>query len=304
MNRERSCRSLCEDAVEHADMDVDVRPIAAPSLWPWRPTGRAEGHMARRWLILILLLGCLAGTGLPNASAGDPAPTPGACQDGVLPSGALSRICVPATGWNGHLLVWAHGYVPNNEPLDFYHLRFGSAYLPDLVQGLGFAFATTSYRVNGLAILQGIDDVRELVAAFPAVAGRPPQRTVMTGVSEGGLVATLLAEQSPELFSGALALCAPIGSSKQLIDYWGDFRVLFDYFFPGVLPGTPIEVPQSVIDNWDAVYVPAIQAALAAHPDAARQLIRTSGTPLSEDPNAIEATAISRLWATVFATND
>ena len=26
---------------------------------------------------------------------------PGLCHDGALPSGALSRICVPKTGWNG-----------------------------------------------------------------------------------------------------------------------------------------------------------------------------------------------------------
>jgi hypothetical protein len=34
--------------------------------------------------------------------------------------------------------------------------------------GLGYAFATTTYRQNGLAILEGVDDIRELVAAFPS----------------------------------------------------------------------------------------------------------------------------------------
>jgi hypothetical protein len=31
---------------------------------------------------------------------------------GVLPSGALSLICTPTDGWNGELIVFAHGYVP------------------------------------------------------------------------------------------------------------------------------------------------------------------------------------------------
>ena len=74
----------------------------------------------------------------------------------------------------------------------------------------------------------------------------------LAGVSEGGLVATLLAERSPELFSTALAACAPIGSFVQQINYLGDFRVLFDYFFPGVIPGSPIEIPAEVIANWAA----------------------------------------------------
>jgi len=30
-------------------------------------------------------------------------------------------------------------------------------------------------------------------------------------------------------------VCGPIGSFQQQIDYLGDARVLFDYFFPGVL---------------------------------------------------------------------
>jgi len=259
----------------------------------------------RRRLILILLLGCVAGVGLPTSSSSVPAPAPGACQDGVLPGGALSRICVPASGWNGDLVVWAHGYVPYNEPIGFYNLTFGSTYLPDLAQSLGFAFATTSYRVNGLAALQAVDDVRELMAAFPAVGGRRARRAYMIGASEGGLVTTLLLERSREQFSGALAMCGPIGSFKAQIGYFGDFRVLFDYFFPGVLPGLAIVIPQDVIDDWEAVYVPAIQSALAADPSAARQLIRTSGAAIDpEDPTTIESTTLAVLWYNVFATND
>lgn len=92
---------------------------------------------------------------------------PGPCVPGGLPSGAYSLMCVPAAGWNGQLVVFAHGYVAFNQPLNFYNLTLADGTpLPALVQGLGYAFATTSYRQNGLAILEGADDIRELVAAF------------------------------------------------------------------------------------------------------------------------------------------
>jgi pimeloyl-ACP methyl ester carboxylesterase len=230
----------------------------------------------------------------------------GPCQDGVLPGGALSRICVPSSGWNGDLVVWAHGYTAFNEPLDFQNLVLpdGSS-LTDLVQSLGFAFATTSYRQNGLAILEGVDDIRELVAAFPSVAGQSPRRTFATGASEGGIVTTLLIERSPELFTGALSACGPIGSFRGQLNYIGDFRVVFDYFFPGVIPGSSINIPDEVIDNWDAIYVPKITQALQSNPSAARQLLRVTNAPIDPaDSGTIAATTTNLLWYNVFGTND
>ena len=88
-----------------------------------------------------------------------------------------------------------------------------------------------------------------LLAEFAARVGRP-LRTHVTGVSEGGLVATLLAERSPDLFSSALAACAPIGSFRQQVNYLGDFRVLFDYYFPGVLPGSAVAMPPAAAAFW------------------------------------------------------
>ncbi|MFZ1402558.1 MAG: hypothetical protein WAW03_05705, partial [Anaerolineae bacterium] len=128
----------------------------------------------RRFSLIVTLALVLVTAGVLPAAATHPAsalsqpdfadvrvaPTlPHGCQEGVLPGGALSLICVPTTGWNGDLLIWAHGYVAFNEPLAFYNLYLGETYLPDLVQSLGYAFATTSYRTNGLAIVSGVDDV-------------------------------------------------------------------------------------------------------------------------------------------------
>jgi pimeloyl-ACP methyl ester carboxylesterase len=231
--------------------------------------------------------------------------TPGPCLPGMLPGGARSLICVPSSGWNGQLVVYAHGYVAPGLPLDFYQLTTadGTA-LPVLVQALGYAFATTSYRQNGLAILEGAEDIRELTAAF-AAAYPAPSRTHLAGVSEGGLVATLLAEQSPGLFDSALAACGPIGSFRAQLNYLGDFRVLFDYFFPGVIPGSPIDVPPGVAAHWDSVFVPLITATLAANPARAFELMRVSKAAYDPaNPATIVNTTINALWYNVFGAND
>ncbi len=203
-------------------------------------------------LLPVLLLTLVAGRRAEALAV------PGPCEDGLLPSGALSRVCVPTFGWNGQLVVFAHGYVAFNQPIGFYHLELpDGTNIPTLVQTLGFAFATTSYRQNGLAILEGVEDIRELIAAFKAAAPLDPRRTYVTGVSEGGIIAALLAERFPDMFTGALATCGPIGSFRGQVNYVGDFRVLFDYYFPGVIPGSPTSIPPEVIDTWNTVYQPA-----------------------------------------------
>jgi pimeloyl-ACP methyl ester carboxylesterase len=232
-------------------------------------------------------------------------PLPGTCDQGTLPSGALSLICIPSVGWNGQLVVFAHGYVAAHQPLDFYHLTLADGTsLPALVQGLGYAFATTSYRQNGLAILEGVDDVRELVAAFIDEYSMPT-RIHVGGVSEGGLVAALLAERSPDLFSSVLATCGPIGSFQGQLNYFGDFRVLFDYFFPGIIPGSAIDIPPDVIANWNTRFVPVIAATLAADPGRALELMRVAKAAYDPAvPATIVNTTLSALWYNVFATND
>jgi pimeloyl-ACP methyl ester carboxylesterase len=251
----------------------------------------------RRILVASLLA---AGLLVPVTASAQPA-VPGPCVPGDLKSGAKSLICVPIAGWNGELVVFAHGYVDFDQPLGFYNLTLADGTpLPPLVQSLGYAFATTSYRRNGLAILEGVDDIRELVAAFPS-----PVPTHLAGVSEGGLVATLLAERWPELFRSAVAACAPIGSFRAQIDSFGDFRVLFDYFFPGVIPGSPISIPDAVVAGWQTVYIPRVLAALAANPARALELMRVSRAAYDPaNPATIANTTINMLRYNVRGMND
>jgi pimeloyl-ACP methyl ester carboxylesterase len=255
--------------------------------------------MTRRTVGTIVLgLGLL----LPAPARAQGIPQP--CVDGSLPSGALSRLCVPLA-WNGQLVVFAHGFVPAGQPLGFYNLTLtDGTSVSDLVQSLGFAFATTSYRKNGLAILEGVDDMRELVAKFVATYSTP-LRTFVAGISEGGLVTALLAERSPETFTGALAACGPVGSFRAQVDYFGDFRVLFDYFFPGVLPGSAINIPPALMANWFTIYAPLVALALSSNPARALELMRTAKAAFDPaNPVTIVNTALDLLGYNVFATNE
>lgn len=257
-------------------------------------------------LIAVLvsgILGAAPAVAAPAAPTG--MPVPGACVDGVLPSGALSRICVPAAAWNGDLIVYGHGYVAFNEPLGFYNLDLpDGTNLPTLVQSLGYAFATTSYRRNGLAILEGVDDVRELVAKFVQDVGQPG-KTYIAGASEGGAVTALSAERSADIFDAGLSLCGPVGDFRRQINYWEDFRVLYDYFFPDTLPGDAVNIPPQLIAGWETVYQPIVLAKLAANPLATAQLIRASRAPIDpRDLTTAGQTTAGILWYNVFATED
>ncbi|MDO1449429.1 hypothetical protein Q0590_24350 [Rhodocytophaga aerolata] len=213
------------------------------------------------------------------------------CQQEVLPSGEIIQICMPAL-WNGELILYAHGYVTEFEPLRL--PVEAAAYVP-LYTSLGFAFATTSFQQNGLAIQSGIQDMLNLRSLFIKRHGQPKE-VYLTGASQGGIITTLALEKYPQLFSGGLSLCGPCGYFQGQINYYGNFRVLFDYFFPGVLPGNAINFPDELIINWQQVYVPKVIAAISQNPAAALKLLRTAQAPYDPAlPSTIGQTVIGVL---------
>ena len=227
--------------------------------------------------------------------------------DGLQASGAVYRICMPAPGaWNGDLVLYAHGYVAFNEPVAIPEdqLTLGGLSLPEVANQLGFAFAVTSYRDNGLAVRDGIDDLLDLVEIFSAEHG-PPGHVYLVGPSEGGLLTALALEQHADVFDGGLSSCGPVGNFRWQINYWGDVRVLFDYFFPHVLPGSPVAIPTDVIDNWDTVYRPRIATALRSDPGQLSQLMKVARIPAHPSNGELNVQAVvDLLWYNVFATND
>jgi len=228
--------------------------------------------------------------------------------DAVQVTGAVYRVCMPRPDrWNGDLIVYAHGYVDPRRPMEIPEDQLvlpGGTSLPQLVNLLGYGFAATSFRTNGLAIRDGAEDLVDLVDVFSNTYGTP-ERIYLVGVSEGALISTLAVEQYPEVFDGGLAACGPIGDFQQQLDYIGDFRILFDYFFPDVLPGSLIEIPQEVIDNWEDVYVPAITEAIQADPNATERLLRVASVPSDdEDPTSVEDAVLTLLWYATHAGDD
>lgn len=265
----------------------------------------------RGWgAVLVWVCSGLAACGGDSDLAGpEPPPDEGVrptagCTEGVLEHGALYRLCFPET-WNGDLVLYAHGYVAAHREIALPDDVVGGQSMSGVLTGLGYAFATTSYRANGLVAPEAVEDMVDLVTTVKRRYRPDPARSVIIGFSEGGLVATLAVERHPDRFDGALAGCGPIGSFRAQLDYIGDFRVVFDYLFPGLIPGSAVEVPQSVRDRWEEHYVPAIVVALAADFDAALELVTITGAPVAgNDLRSIAETTVSILWYNVFGTED
>jgi pimeloyl-ACP methyl ester carboxylesterase len=254
--------------------------------------------MKKRWIVLTFILASFSI--FPMAFAEN-------CENGTQWGGARYRICLPEGSWNRDLVIYAHGYVSPFDPIaipeDQLVLPDGTS-IPGIINQLGFAFATTSYSKNGLAVLPGIADVVDLAEIFREKYPET-RRIYLVGVSEGALITTLAVERYPQSFSGGFALCGPVGDFRRQINYWGDFRVVFDYFFPGVIPGSPVAIPAVVIDNWETSTAPAVLAAIHSRPHATQQLLRVTKAPTDPlDPATIDETVLGLLWYNVFATND
>jgi pimeloyl-ACP methyl ester carboxylesterase len=239
----------------------------------------------------------------------------GGCDPDVIqPNGAIYRFCRPA-GWDpgDGLVVYAHGYVWFNQPLTIpeSHICLGDpgnqTCLDDVVNGLGLAFGVTSYPTTGLAVLPAVDDMVNLVGVFSATYGAPGP-VLLTGVSEGGLVTTLAVERHPEVFDGGLAACGPIGDWVGQINYFGDFRVLFDYYFPGIIPSQVVTIPNWLIDAWTTGYFTNVVAPVVFNPANAlslTQLLSTSQAPFVPGVTETIRTAVEDgLAYNVMATNE
>src|SRR5262245_39094413 len=200
--------------------------------------------------------------------------------DGVQESGSIYRICMPDFFYNGRLVIWAHGFQDAGTPVSIPEdqLCFADICLPDVLTNLGFAFATNSYSKTGLAVVQGMDDIRDLVNIFTEQKGAP-ERVYLIGASEGGIITTLLVEQHPGEFDAGVAACGPIGSFRYQIDYFGDARVTFNVFFPGLIPGDPLHPSQDLIVMWPDYYENVVKPAVLADPARLWQWARVARLP-------------------------
>ena len=223
--------------------------------------------------------------------------------------------CVPYN-WNGGLVIYAHGYVPPLPDPNIYGFEDGipereRQALATGVTGLllqGYAFATTTYSEKGYAIPQAEKDLHNLVKYFNKQY-RQADQVLLVGASEGGLITAMQVERHPRIgdqgwYDGGLAMCGPVDGMPYQVEYLGNFRVLFDYFFPGVLPGSVDDVPENAWMNWDPGYTSQIALSIQSNPAGTFALFNMTGAAHTADPPTYVTTSIGTLFYSIWATNN
>ncbi|MBN2347317.1 MAG: hypothetical protein JXJ22_00685 [Bacteroidales bacterium] len=230
--------------------------------------------------------------------------------EGTLSQGGLYLLSIPEN-WDGiNLLVYAHGYVDPDEELALPSDSLDNRSMEDIINGLGWAFASTSFSENGLAVLTAVDDLAELRDSIYSKV--IPENIYLAGPSEGGLITTLTLERYPGYFNGGLATCCPIGNFYRQLQYFGDFHVLFRYFFntelihAGINIGSPEGVPESTMHEWkNGDLKNRILMLMSGNEDKVAQLLNCSKVPVDRyNPESVAKSILDILRFNIMATND
>jgi len=182
---------------------------------------------------------------------------------GVTADGADYAIFVPS-GWSGDVVYYAHGIIPPLAPVSLPGPTDwdNAPALRDALTQAGFAVVYSSFTENGYAIKDGIQRTHQLRGIFTSKVGRP-RRSFLVGHSLGAQVVQALAETYPNQYNGALAMCGVLGGTRLQTDYIGHVRTLFDFFYPGVLPGSTMEMPIVITDVTTQIQNPVLAAVMA-----------------------------------------
>lgn len=116
--------------------------------------------------------------------------------------GSKIVIAEPET-WNNKVLILAHGYREPDLPLtaDF---EYSNVFFKTLVDK-GWMIASTSYRINGIAYAEGLEDVGILKNFIIDQYGKP-DGIFLHGESMGGSISITLAESYHQDYAGALCI--------------------------------------------------------------------------------------------------
>jgi len=175
--------------------------------------------------------------------------------------GAGYRIEIPKTGWNGKLVMWAHGYRGTGASL-----TVDTPIMRRYLLANGYAWAASSYSKNYYDVRAGVEDTNALALNFVTLAaanGRTvaaPSKIFITGVSMGGQVTAAAIEAETQAtavnkvkYAGAVPLCGVLGDTE-LFNYFAGYQVAAQQ-----LAGFPITSFPTT--DFDAL-APAIQSAL------------------------------------------
>jgi hypothetical protein len=156
---------------------------------------------------------------------------PGARAEFGVHQGAAYRIEVPEA-WNGGLVMYAHGYRGDGP-----EVSVSNPPIRRHLIGRGYAWAASSYRMNGYRPDVGLEDTLALRDLFIRRFG-PPRWTILEGTSMGGHVLIASLELHPGVYQGGLAECGALTGIGQ-IDYLAAFAAAAEYIGGVPLFGAP-----------------------------------------------------------------
>ena len=187
--------------------------------------------------------------------------------------------------WNGTAIFYSHGIRDVLEPVSLRDQDNLGA-IRDNLGRLGYAVAYSSYSENGYAEKDGAQRTHQLRGLLTSAFGAP-SRSLLVGHSLGGLVALQLAERFSSQYDGVAAMCSIAGGSQAEIDHVVTVRMLFDMFYPGILPGS-FDNP---LDG--GMLTPALQAqivgAITANPNGLAIMASIAQAGLDFDPTSPQA---------------